>query len=119
VHLVFAGPQSNPRLRQLASAQADGEATIVVRAEASEPTEFCETRDPDVIATFTLYRGTDAIDGTEFLVDASGWLRSMWFPGRRPDWQSPEILAREIAAIRHTPGEPRPAAGGGAQLHAH
>lgn len=119
VHLVFAGPASTTRLRQLASAKADGQTTIVVRPEASEPTAFCETRDPDVIAAFALYRGTDAIDGAEFLVDASGWLRSMWFPGRRPDWQEPEILAGEIAAIHRTPGRPRPSAGAGAHVHAH
>ena len=119
VHLVFAGPASTPRLRQLASAKAGGQTTIVVRPEASEPTGFCETRDPDVIVAFALYRGTDDIDGTEFLVDASGWLRSMWFPGRRPDWEKPEILAGEIAAIRHTPGRPRPSAGSGAHAHAH
>jgi mono/diheme cytochrome c family protein len=117
VHLVFAGPASTTRLRQLASAKADAETTIVVRPEASEPTAFCETRDPDVIAAFALYRGADEIDGTEFLVDASGWLRSMWFPGRRPDWEKPEILAGRIAAIRHTPGRPRPSAG--AHVHAH
>jgi putative copper export protein/mono/diheme cytochrome c family protein len=119
VHLVFAGPASAARLRQLAGAEVDRETTIVVRLEASEPTAFCETRDPDVIAAFALYRGTDAIDGTEFLVDASGWLRSMWFPGRRPDWEKPEILAGEIAAIRRMPGRPRPSAGAGAHIHAH
>jgi len=119
VHLVFAGSATTPRLRQLARAKADRETTIVVRSEASEPTAFCETRDPDVIAAFALYRGTGEIDGTEFLVDASGWLRSMWVPGRRPDWAKPEILAGEIAAIRRTPGRPRPSAGAGAHVHAH
>jgi len=119
VHLVFAGPASAARLRQLASAKAEGETTIVVRLEASEPTVFCATRDSDVIAAFALYRGTDAIDGTEFLVDASGWLRSMWFPGRRPDWEKPETLAGQIAAVRRMPGRPRPSAGAGAHVHAH
>jgi putative copper export protein/mono/diheme cytochrome c family protein len=119
VHLVFAGPASAARLRQLASMKADRETIIVVRLEASASSAFCEAEDADVVAAFALYRGTDAIDGTEFLVDASGWLRSMWFPGRRPDWSEPEILAGQIAAIRRTPGWPRPSSGGGAHVHSH
>jgi putative copper export protein/mono/diheme cytochrome c family protein len=117
VHLVFAGPASTARLRQLVTIEADRETTIVVRLDRSEVSPLCWTEDSDVIAAFALYRGTDAIDGTEFLVDASGWLRSMWFPGRRPDWEKPEILAGQIAAIRRTPGRPRPSAG--AHVHAH
>jgi mono/diheme cytochrome c family protein len=117
VHLVFAGPASTTRLRQLASLKAEGETTIVVRLEGSETSSFCEAEDADVVAAFAIYRGADDMDGTEFLADASGWLRSMWFPGRRPDWEKPEILAGEIAAIRRTPGRPRPSAG--AHVHAH
>jgi putative copper export protein/mono/diheme cytochrome c family protein len=117
VHLVFAGPASTARLRQLATSEADRETAIVVRLEGSQGSPFCWTEDSDVIAAFALYRGTEAIDGTEFLVDASGWLRSMWVPGGRPDWEKPEILAGQIAAIRRTPGRPRPSAG--AHVHAH
>src|SRR5262249_48607610 len=60
----------------------------------------------EVSARFT----PDQIGGTEFLVDASGWLRAMWWPGLMPDWNEPSVLAREIDRIRRAPGQPRPVA---------
>ena len=63
-----------------------------------------------------IYRGKDAGRGagTEVLVDASGALRAMWAPGRRPDWRDAEVLQREIAAIRDNPAAIRPT---GSHLH--
>jgi putative copper export protein/mono/diheme cytochrome c family protein len=118
VHLVFPDASSADRLRQLAGAQAD-HTTILAGPARAGVTSFCRTADPDVRAAFMLYRGSGAIDGTELLIDASGWLRALWFPGRRPDWKKPEILAGEIAAIRRTSGRPRPSAAAGAQVHLH
>ncbi|HEX9322239.1 MAG TPA: copper homeostasis membrane protein CopD [Xanthobacteraceae bacterium] len=117
LHLVFAGPASIARLRQLAMVEAARETTIVIRLQAFDTSPLCWTEDLDVIAAFALYRGTDEIGGTEFLVDASGWLRSMWLPGRQPDWSKLEILGDQIAAIRRTPGRPRPSAGAHAHVH--
>jgi putative copper export protein/mono/diheme cytochrome c family protein len=117
VHLVFAGPASADRLRQLANMQAEREILVVRQVGSAVP--FCGTEDPDVSAAFALYRGNGEIDGTEFLIDASGWLRAIWFPGRRPDWEKPTVLAGEIAAIRRTPGQPRSSSGSGAHLHSH
>jgi hypothetical protein len=119
VHLVLAGSASVARLRQLASLKAEGEITIVVRLDGSDTLPFCWTKDSDVVATFALYRGSDEIDGTEFLIDASGRLRSIWFPGRRPDWSEPAILAGQIAAIRRTPAQPLRSSGASAHVHSH
>jgi hypothetical protein len=58
---------------------------------------------------FAIYRGVDSIDRTEFLIDGSGWLRSMWYPGVEPDWCDPAVLAEEIEAIVNKPGKPQPA----------
>jgi putative copper export protein/mono/diheme cytochrome c family protein len=116
VHLVFPGASSAKRLRQLAGTHA-GHETILARAKRADAAPFCRTEDPDVSAAFALYRRSGAIDGTEFLIDASGWLRAMWFPGRRPNWEKPEVLASQIAAIGHTAGRPRPTAG--AHVHSH
>jgi putative copper export protein/mono/diheme cytochrome c family protein len=117
VHLVFAGPASADRLRQLANMQAEREILVVRQLGSAVP--FCGTQDPDVNAVFALYRGNGEIGGTEFLIDESGWLRAMWFPGRRPDWEIPTVLAGEIDAIRRTPGRLRFSSGSGAHLHSH
>jgi hypothetical protein len=116
VHVVFVSPQSPARLDQLAALRTKGQTSIAVRIGGLESPSFCSTSDPDVIAAFAIYRGTGAIDGTEFLIDASGWLRSMWYPGLQPDWRDPAALAGEIEAIVKTPGMTQPAS---AHVHAH
>jgi putative copper export protein/mono/diheme cytochrome c family protein len=116
VHLVFAGPQSATRLDQLSVRRASGHTSIAVRLGGLESAPLCSTSDPEVIAAFAIYRGTDAIDGTEFLIDGSGWLRSMWYPGVQPDWRDPGVLAEEIETIVNNPGKPQPTS---AHVHAH
>jgi len=117
VHLVFAGPAALERLAQLAAVKADRETIVVARLSGSEDVPFCSTADPNVAAAFAIYRGSDAIDGTEFLIDPSGWLRAIWFPGRKPDWREPDVLAREVAAVRDTAASPRAPAPGHAHSH--
>jgi len=92
VHVVFASPHSAARLDQLAALRTEGQTSIAVRIGGLESPSFCSTSNPDVIAAFAIYRGTGAIDGTEFLIDALGWLRSMWYSGLQPDWRDPAIL---------------------------
>jgi len=43
-------------------------------------------------------------------------LRALWYPGRKPDWNDPAALAREIATLRATPPIGRPVQAAG---HAH
>ncbi len=119
VHIVLAGTASTARLQQLADLEDAREVRIVVELSEIPNSRFCETRDANVIAAFAVYRGTDALDGTEFLVDASGSLRAMWVPGRRPDWREPAVFAGEIAAIRRTPAQPRAASAAGTHVHSH
>ena len=104
LHLALAGPRST----HMEGLGARSETALLVRAADAGAPFLCGTRDPDLVQSFALYRGTapDRIERTEFLVDASGWLRAMWWPGLAPDWSEPAVLAREIEKIRRAPGEP-------------
>jgi hypothetical protein len=65
---------------------------------------FCSTDDPDVAKAFALYAGSsvEELDGTEFIVDQSGSLRSSWHPGLVPDWTDPKVFAEVVDNIRRT-----------------
>jgi hypothetical protein len=84
LHLVFAGADSAVRVHKLEPM------AIVVHLDPSASTDgsFCGTDNADVAKAFALYAGTsvEELDGTEFIVDQSGALRSWWHPGLVPDW---------------------------------
>jgi putative copper resistance protein D len=120
IHLVVMGAQSAGRLRELAAMPSNPEVTTAVIATdpvLAETIEFCSTTDPDVARAFALYRGKlgDQADGTEFLIDAHGWLRAIWYPGLRPDWSQPQMLTDEINRILQNPAPGSPGSG----AHAH
>jgi putative copper export protein/mono/diheme cytochrome c family protein len=120
VHLVIAGAANAGRLRELAAMPADpGIQTVVIATDPALPdtANFCSTIDPDVAKTFSVYRGAPAgqIDGTEFLIDAHGWLRAIWYPGVLPDWSQPQVLIKELSEIRQNPAPGTPGSG----AHAH
>ena len=90
--------------------------TILVPIDRDPAVIACHIEDAELVEALTMYRGNDGRPraGAEFLVDASGALRAMWAPGRRPDWRDAEVLQREIAAIRDNPAAIRPT---GSHLH--
>ena len=100
LHLVFAGAHSDARLRTLEPT------AIVVRLDPSISADgpFCSTDDPDVAKAFALYAGSslEELDGTEFIVDQSGSLRSLWHPGLVPDWTDPKVFAEVVDNIRRS-----------------
>ena len=112
LHLVFAGTHSVARMRTLEPT------AIVVRLDPSVSGDgpFCSTDDPEVAKAFALYAASsvEELDGTEFIVDQSGSLRSLWHPGLVPDWTDPKVFAKIVETVRRTPSAPRAAAG-----HAH
>jgi putative copper export protein/mono/diheme cytochrome c family protein len=114
LHLVFAGAHAVARVRQLEPT------AIVVRLDpaVSDVRSLCGTDDPDVAKAFALYAGSsvEELDGTEFIVDQSGSLRSSWHPGLVPDWTDPKVFAEVVESIRRTPSAPRPAQG---HVHMH
>jgi putative copper export protein/mono/diheme cytochrome c family protein len=76
---------------------------------AHETADTCALDDPDVDAALAVYRGdANALGGTQLLIDPEGRLRALWYPGRKPDWNDPGVLAGEIATLRNTPAIGRP-----------
>lgn len=105
VHLIFAGPGSAERLRQLAAIetvrQAGGIMTVIVaqgaRGEATEP--FCEATTPEIAEAYAVFDGSEraaaGIEGTEFLIDAAGVLRAVGQPAKERHWVDP-LASSEI-----------------------
>jgi mono/diheme cytochrome c family protein len=103
-HLVIADRDTVALVAQVAARERDV-ITIVIPLDEVASKVVCRTDDPELAKALAIYGGKDTgpTAGTEFLVDPSGFLRAMWAPGRRPDWRDPEVLEREIAAIRDNP----------------
>ncbi len=111
VHLVFASTQSRERVRQLSAIEPASDVIRIVAAldaSVADDVPLCVARDPEVVVAFSLYRGgtVEEIDGTEFLVDAAGLLRSMWYPGSGPGWSEPAALASRIEEVRRMVAPP-------------
>ena len=108
VRIVVAGPASDERLVQLAHLDPGNDVTTIVVATDSGATErgrSCVARDADVVTAFTLFRDAEPTlaEGTEFLIDTEGNVRSVWYPGITPDWRQPDVLKARIDQIRRTP----------------
>jgi len=120
VHLIFAGARSAPRLQHLGHTPLEPGVTVMVARldpSASPDGSVCSTDDPDVPKAFALYASAAAedLDGTEFLIDQAGSLRSLWHPGLQPDWSDPRALADALASIRRT----APASAAATHVHVH
>src|SRR5712691_2996972 len=103
VHLVLAGARFAERQRQLAELDLGKDVTTIVvplEARTAKDMSVCVAVDPDVIKAFALYRGRGGgeLQRTELLIDASGLLHSIWYPGI--DWNDTGMLKRRIEEIR-------------------
>jgi mono/diheme cytochrome c family protein len=104
-HLIIGSPASAERVAQLASRDRDV-VTVVVPLDGAVAGPACRVDDAELAKALAIFRSKDAaaaIAETELLVDGSGALRAVWFPGGKPDWRDAEVLQREIAAIRANP----------------
>jgi peroxiredoxin len=88
---------------------------VVVIAIPAAAADACRADDPELAKVLAMFRGKDAGQRSEFLVDPAGALRAAWAPGGKPDWSDADVLAREIAAVRDHPAATRPT---GSHLHA-
>ena len=89
----------------LASAPPDvGGATTVVASGAAPP-GTCVVRDESAAVAYAIVSGVSAgeLDGTQFIIDAGGWLRAAQGPGRKPGWDDPKSLRAEIDGLRMHP----------------
>jgi putative copper export protein/mono/diheme cytochrome c family protein len=120
VHIIVANADTAVRLQKLSDVALRDLQTVVVATHpgADEKARLCATGDPDVAKALSLYRGIAVaqLNGTEFLIDASGWLRAMWYPGRKPDWTQPQVLGNELAEIKRHPAAGAPSTG---HVHIH
>ena len=81
-----------------------GGATTVV-ASGTAPPGTCVVRVASVAAAYAIVAGVPAgeLDGTQFIIDAGGWLRAAQSPGRGPGWDDPTSLRAEIDGLRMHP----------------
>ena len=72
----------------------------------------------DVREAFAILLGTtsDALAGSQILIDVNGWLRSVWRPGQPGGWESPARLAARVTALAE---HPLPADTAGGHVHHH
>jgi mono/diheme cytochrome c family protein len=86
---------------------------VLRRKGGARPLGSCASDDPAVWSAFSTVAGVPPqdLDGTRFLVDAEGWLRALWRPGNRPDWDEPGVLAGLVRQVlTHPLGQPQPGA---------
>jgi putative copper export protein/mono/diheme cytochrome c family protein len=101
------------------SSNGEDAVTIVMPLDSAHAParDVCTLDEPEADAALAIYRGdANALAGSEFLIDPDGRLRALWYPGRKPDWNDPAALGREIATLRGTPAIGRPVEAAG---HAH
>jgi putative copper export protein/mono/diheme cytochrome c family protein len=119
LHLVFAGPQVADRLQALAGVKAN-DLKRILAAQSGPPatTSTCIAGNPNVLQVLALYRGASADTplATEWLVDAAGSLRAIWYPGDGESWNDPITLKHRLDDIRRIFAVAR-AAGGHAHHH--
>jgi putative copper export protein/mono/diheme cytochrome c family protein len=104
-------------LRVVAS-RGDGRETLPPLADGDVPiTTISLAPDSDGWSAYAIVAGTatDALAGTEFLVDSNGWLRTIFKPAGPNAWLDPSIF---IAAAREAEAHPIEIEGG-AQMHHH
>jgi putative copper export protein len=59
---------------------------------------------------------SDALAGSQILIDTNGWLRSVWRPGQPGGWESPARLAARVTALAE---HPLPADAASGHVHHH
>jgi mono/diheme cytochrome c family protein/uncharacterized membrane protein len=120
VHIVVAGSLSQEGLRPIADRDAAHKLrTIVVaaRPDQTKSMSLCVTDRPEVIDMLALYRGdAGPLEGTEFLIDSAGDLRSMWRADDFPNGSGADALEYRLRGLRVAPRVRRPT---GLQGHTH
>jgi copper resistance protein D len=111
VHIVVAGATLQDRLRPLAALDRAEKLRTVVVEPQPEPAQnimMCVAQEPETIKAFALYTGDAPVDGSEFLVDADGNLRSMWRSADTPNGDDAKSLQPRVQGLRLAPKVQRP-----------
>jgi hypothetical protein len=119
LHLSFVGPHSaDPLLAR--SAFADKNViNIIVPSDSESDSSTCTTGDSSVRRLSEIYRASTNSDGrdTQWLVDAKGALRAIWWPGHGEAWTDAQVLQRRLDDLEHIPAVVRSSGGGHAHHH--
>jgi putative copper export protein/mono/diheme cytochrome c family protein len=119
VHVVISGQGSEEWLRQVTDSDAAAKLKTIVIASAPETAKrlpLCVSREPGAMQAFAHYRGAEPIEGSEFLIDPAGNLRSMWRADDNLRGQEASALAQRVRGLRVAARVQRPS---GAQGHTH
>jgi len=119
LHIVMPGPRSDDWLRAIADRDRGAKLhTIVLAAQpaAARALSLCVAQEPATIQAFAHYRGSEPVEGIEFLVDAEGNLRSMWRAEDGASGRGAESLELRVRGLRTPPRVRRPS---GMQGHTH
>jgi hypothetical protein len=93
--------------------------TIMLPVEADDRLhEAGCTAGQEVREAFAILLGTtsDALAGSQILIDPNGWLRSVWHPGQPGGWETPARLAARVTALAE---HPLPADAASGHIHHH
>jgi putative copper export protein/mono/diheme cytochrome c family protein len=121
VHLMFVpGETVEPLKRTVERDRVLGLIPIIASSKIVPGLDgdTCVADDPSLLDTIGTYRGVDTsrIARTEWLADAAGFLRSMWYPESpsRNDWGNDEAFGKVARELQLRPAVPKRATG-----HAH
>jgi hypothetical protein len=105
VHLVV---QARPERWRALIAEVRGRGVALINIRPAGQMPICRSTHDELIKVLALYRGGGPLEGAEFLLDGAGLIHAAWSPGGRPNWNIPDELDHEIAAIRDNPPASRP-----------
>jgi putative copper export protein/mono/diheme cytochrome c family protein len=119
VHIVVADRAAQDWLFSVVARDVAGKlATVVVGSQPvmAKNISLCVAEEPETIQAFALYSGDVPVEGREFLVDAEGELRSMWYAEDKANGEDANSLERRVQGLRIAPQVRRPS---GMQGHHH
>jgi putative copper export protein/mono/diheme cytochrome c family protein len=120
LHLSFVGPHSaDPLLAKSAIADKNVVNIIIPSDSEISDSSACTTGDSSVRRLSAIYSASTIGDSgeTQWLVDAEGALRAIWWPGHGEAWTDTQILQQRLDDLERIPAVVR--SSGGAHAHHH
>jgi putative copper export protein/mono/diheme cytochrome c family protein len=111
IHVIFLQEADAGPKHLLERDHSLGVTAIIASRVGGDDPNACLTDETSLLDTMAVYRGLDVarLDRTEWLIDGSGLLRSIWYPqaGRGPDWSDDQVFARAVQELSLRPGFPK------------
>jgi putative copper export protein/mono/diheme cytochrome c family protein len=89
----------------LPAGPAPGGDLVTIVTQAGAGGGVCVAQDESVPAAYSIVSGIApaSLQGTQFLIDAEGWLRAVQRPGGGAGWDEPTLLSAEIMSLKMHP----------------